>query len=230
MKNIKTYRKMLLEAEVRSPNDMLYYAAALGNINLVASAIKDGADPNYIGKSGRSVLVRATYYGNDEIVRMIIDNGADPNIKSMGDGLESSALHWATEKNHDGIVKILLDSGADPNIVDEYGNNPLYWAVKNLNTQPSKPEIIEMLLKAGADPLKQNEWGGTPIILAAHQKATDALAAMLSFSPKALRSFETEESLIEAFGGDESMVPANILQDWRNMNRRMQRGKSAFGM
>lgn len=84
--------------------------------------------------------------------------------------------------------------------------------------------------KAGADPLQQNEWGNTPIALAVREKETDALAAMLSFSPKALRSFETEKSLIDAFGGDESMVPANILQDWRNMNRRMQRGKSAFGM
>ena len=53
--------------------------------------------------------------------------------------------------------------------------------------------------------------------MTAYQKATDVLAAMLSSSPKALRSFQTEKSLIEAFGGDESMVPANIMQDWRNM-------------
>lgn len=230
MRNIKTYGEILLEEEGQSTNEMLYQAVGLGKPSLVISAIEDGADPNYVNKNGRSLLTYATFHGNDEIVRILIDNGADPNVKDSDGGMESSPLHWAAEKDYDGIAKILLDAGADPNIEDKYGNNTLYWAVKRLNTQPSKPEIIEMLLKAGADPLHQNNWGSTPIAVAAHQKATNVLAAMLSFSPKALRSFETEESLIEAFGGEESMVPANILQDWRNMNRRMQKGKSAFGM
>lgn len=232
MKNIRTYNEMLLEEQQMDPNERLMDAVFLEDVDEIMSAIKDGADINYIKPTtGSTPLSMAVYNRSNDIVRVLIDNGADPNIKDSGDvGINASPLHWAVDKDNIEIIKILLDAGADANSKDRYGSSPLYWVATKTTDKPSKPEMVEMLVKAGADPLHQNGWGSTPIALAAYQNATDVLAAMLSFSPKALRSFETEKSLIEAFGGKESMVPVNILQDWKNMNRRMQRGKSAFGM
>lgn len=232
MKNIRTYREMLLEEQADDPNERLMGGVFLEDADKIMSAIKDGADVNYIRPtSGSTPLSMAVYNGSNDIVRVLIDNGANPNISDSADvGINASPLHWAVDKNNKEIIRILLDAGADANLKDRYGSSPLYWVVTKTADEPSKPEMVEMLVKAGADPLQQNGWGSTPIALATYQNATDVLAAMLSFSQKALRSFETEKSLIEAFGGDESMVPANVMQQWRSMNRRMQKGKSAFGM
>jgi ankyrin repeat protein len=231
MNNIKTYRQMLVEAESQSASERLYSAINVNSPKEAMKALEDGADPNYASEWGRTSLVNAAWHGNDEMVRLLIDNGADPDIKDIeSPGMGASSLHWATEKDNVKIVKTLIDAGANVNIKDGRGNSPLYWAINKLNNVPASPELIEMLLRAGADPTQKNEWGHNCIMLAVHNNMTDQLAKFLSLSPKALRSFETEESLIKAFGGDESMVPPNVMQDWKQMKGRMQRGKSAFGM
>jgi len=231
MKNIRTYNEMLLEEQSMNPNERLMDAVFLEDSDKIMSAIKDGADINYIKPAtGSTPLSMAVYNKSSDIVRVLIDNGANPNTSDSGDaGINASPLHWAVEMDSKEIVKILLDAGADVNAKDRYGNNPLYWAI-NSGDKKASTEIIGLLLDAGSDPVQENSWRKSAMGIAIDDEKLEELGMILSRSKKALRSFETEKSLIEAFGGDESMVPVNVMQEWRNMDRRRQRGKQAFGM
>jgi hypothetical protein len=60
-------------------------------------------------------------------------------------------------------IKLLLDAGLDPMSVDDFGQTPLHYAVRNGNKI-----ALSMLLKAGANPNAADaEYGNTPLHYAA---------------------------------------------------------------
>ena len=73
-------------------------------------------------------------------------------------------------------VQLLLDAGLDPMSLDDFGQTPLHYAVRNGN----KIALI-LLLKAGANPnAADTEYGSTPLHLAAALKADDFIRDLVA--------------------------------------------------
>ena len=90
-----------------------------------------------------------------------------------------SALHLAVRKKNINMVKILLDAGADPNIKGQYGESPIFDAVRN-----SDWEMIDVLLNYNpnnkADIDFKNNFNETPLIAASiKDNYNDALEELL---------------------------------------------------
>jgi len=73
-------------------------------------------------------------------------------------------------------VQLLLDAGLDPMSLDDYGQTPLHYAVRNGNKA-----ALGVLLQAGANPnAVDTEYGSTPLHLAAALKADDLIRDLIA--------------------------------------------------
>lgn len=118
----------------------LYYAADLGNVEIVKALLESGADANAATQSGRTPLYAAIK--NGEITALLLSAKADPNQQSQG---ASPILIAAIENGSDDAVKALLKGGANVNVSDDYGNSALKVAQNY-----SKTELAELLKASGA--------------------------------------------------------------------------------
>ena len=84
------------------------------SVEVVDLLIKNGADYEYIGGQGSSLLMFAAERGYVDIVRYLLGVGANPNTTNYG----QSALQKAAASDELEIVQLLLDAGADPNMQD----------------------------------------------------------------------------------------------------------------
>ena len=73
-------------------------------------------------------------------------------------------------------IQLLLTAGLDPMSLDDFGQTPLHYAVRNGNKV-----ALDLLLKAGADPNAADaEYGSTPLHLAATLKADDFIRDLVA--------------------------------------------------
>jgi len=88
----------------------LQEAAAVGDLDLVKSLIKDGTgvDKEEDG-SGYTALHRAVLGGHKDVVEYLIGKGARVNYIAGG----FTPLHWAVEKGHKDIAELLIEHGAE---------------------------------------------------------------------------------------------------------------------
>jgi ankyrin repeat protein len=121
------------------------------NMNLVSDLITLGANLDWQGDGGWTVIHECTYHNHSRILRILIDAGADLNIQDT-DGW--SALHLCANQNHPEIARMLIDAGADVNIQDNNGNNPLHLA-----SVYRSDDIVDLLLRNGSDPSIKNNDG-----------------------------------------------------------------------
>ena len=117
-------------------SEALAQASFEGNLDLVASLLRSGADVNAPGRNWNP-LHAAIENMEAEVVRYLLESGADPEFECCG----IRALHHAIDieidsatQANDGeppepaLTRILLDAGADINGVDEGGVTPLQMA------------------------------------------------------------------------------------------------------
>lgn len=121
-----------------------------GDVERIASLIRDGADVDSLRSDGMTPLMRAAYHGHRDAVRLLLDAGADPN-KTAHDG--ASALFWACVRGHDAIAKLLLVAGADVNATrrpepPREGKGPSVLAAAI--GRSASAALVEMLVAAGA--------------------------------------------------------------------------------
>jgi hypothetical protein len=76
---------------------------------LVASLLKNGANPNEINEEGTTTLMIACCSGKKEIVELLIEKGANVNMISASN---FTALSDAVASSQYEIAKTLMDSGA----------------------------------------------------------------------------------------------------------------------
>jgi ankyrin repeat protein len=91
------------------------------NLNLVRDLIVLGANLDWQGDGGWTVIHECTYHNHSRILRILIDAGTDINIQ-RNDGW--TALHLCASNNHPEIARMLIDAGADKTIPTNDGKLP----------------------------------------------------------------------------------------------------------
>ncbi|KAI8139434.1 ankyrin repeat-containing domain protein [Fennellomyces sp. T-0311] len=121
-----------------SGRTQLHKFAIRGDVNVVETLLKAGANPNESDNAGWTPLHEAALRGRDQVVQLLLENGADANSKGAD---QDTALHDAVENNHVQVIGHLLKYGASPHARNAKGLTPLEIAVEN------GYDAIEQILK-----------------------------------------------------------------------------------
>ena len=153
----------------------LHRAVDLQDLQLVASLLELGADPNAAGVAGRTALHIAGW-GPAPVMRELLAAGADVGARTV-DGW--SPLHSAATARDVASLTALLASGVDVDASDDGGETPLHRAARIREL----PNVAE-LLAAGADANARDVAGDTPlhhvISWSARPTGDERLAALFS--------------------------------------------------
>ena len=120
----------------------LFYAAAVGDVEMIDILMAKGADTDNHELYYRSPLSIAVENGHHSAVRRLISANADVDV---GENRERSSLVAATRNKDLEMLLLLLEAGADPNL-----GSPAPFSIA-LNE--GDVEIVSSLLEAGADPV-----------------------------------------------------------------------------
>ena len=138
----------------------IHKAARSGDVAVLASRLKQGADPNARDKEGRTPLMDAVTAEQVPAMRLLVAKGADVNARAH-DG-QTALIAAAAEGSLD-AARLLVASGADLNAVSRGWGSALKAAERMGHN-----EIASMLLQAGARPTGSSggdtvcvrPWGG----------------------------------------------------------------------
>lgn len=151
-----------------------------------------------------------------------LDRGADVNSKSQSlIYAERTSLHEAAALNRAEIMGLLIERGADVEARDENGATPLHLAA----TRQSH-DAIDILLDAGASIDPTNRTGSTPLKNAKDAYSRQTCRLLIERGADPFKAFDGPEEVLEFFKGDIDWMP----EQTKSKLRRMQKGKSAFGM
>ncbi|XP_055486925.1 arf-GAP with coiled-coil, ANK repeat and PH domain-containing protein 1 [Leucoraja erinacea] len=114
------------------PGALLYRAAALQNLPVMADALAHGADVNWVNTAdeNKTPLIQAVTPGSLVACEFLLQNGAHVNLV---DTHKRGPLHHATIHGHTGLVCLFLKRGASQTAVDENGKNPITIAIDTAN-------------------------------------------------------------------------------------------------
>ncbi len=125
---------------------LLHYAAGAGCVEVAASLLRHGTDPNMQDGMGHTPLYRvANECGSEtgpEVVRALVRAGADVN--ASGGVTRATALHMAARRGHVQIAQTLLDCGAAMDARDSKGDTPLQRAVNC-----RKNAVVQLFVERG---------------------------------------------------------------------------------
>ncbi|XKL65625.1 hypothetical protein PGB90_009045 [Kerria lacca] len=125
----------------------LHKAAIKGDIKLVKSLLRRGANPNHQDYAGWTPLHEACIRGWYNVAQALLKAGANANTPGLHN---VTALHDATAWSHISLVKLLLKYGANLTSKNDKGDTPLALAsgtVRNyLENHGFIPELIKILI------------------------------------------------------------------------------------
>ena len=150
----------------------LWYAARIGNLELVKLLIQHGADVNAKTRSGSTAIHAACLENNFEIVKILGAAGAD--ISSVDN--ESSTCLMAIYDIK--IMEYILNKGVDVNVRETAGNKAtaLHYAI---STRDDTLPKVKALVEAGADMTIPDKNGYQPLVFAAISGKTDVMMYLL---------------------------------------------------
>lgn len=152
MSNINESINMSLELRMAAKN---------GNLDLVSSAIKEGADIDGTGVgNNHTPLTLASAGGHIEVVKILIKNNADIN-KTDNCGYGYTPLHQACKKGHFEIAKLLIENKANINATDSHGQTPLHLVCKKRHS-----DIAKLLIKNKANLNIADKFQILPLLIA----------------------------------------------------------------
>lgn len=147
-------------------NKPLAFAAAIGETDVVAALLQNGAEVDGIDESGRTPLIFAVKNRNFSSAKYLIQSGANINAT---DRKKNTPLHVASAIGHQPLVRTLLENGANPMLQNATTNNcgTLFrgTAIDEAAVH-NHPEVIEILLETGIDIEIQTNRGHTPLLAA----------------------------------------------------------------
>jgi ankyrin repeat protein len=127
--------------------------------------------------------------------------------------------HAALNGKTDEAIR-LLDRGADPDAMIN-GTTPLHWAAYSGHT-----DLASVLLDRGANVNSESYDDKTALQWAAEMGRTEACRLLIQRGADPFKAFGGANEILRFFGGNINWMP----EDMKAKIRRMQRGKSAFGM
>jgi truncated hemoglobin YjbI len=126
---------------------LLHYAAGSGCLELVASLLRHGTDPDVQDSGGHTPLYRAANEcaseAGPEVVKALVRAGACVN--ACGGVTRATALHMAARRGYVEIARTLLDCGAAIEAQDRKGDTPLQRAINC-----RKNTVVQLLVERGA--------------------------------------------------------------------------------
>lgn len=138
-------------------NDLaLIAAAAKGELDGVARAMRAGGGVKARDAQGRTALLAATYGNHVPVALLLMAAGADVNAK---DNQEDSAFLLAAAEGYLDIVKLALRSGADVQSTNRYGGTALTPAAHHGHV-----EVVRELLKTAVPIDNINKLGWTALL------------------------------------------------------------------
>ena len=149
----------------------LIIAARHGNLGIVKTLTKAGADIHARSKYGDTALTAATYFCHPNVSEFLIEQGADVNAKN--DGFGSTPLMLAAECNDVAIVDALIRRSAKINETNKKGMTALTAAAIKGHVA-----VVQLLLNSGADTEKYGPKIGTALYEAS-QQGQDAIVKLL---------------------------------------------------
>ena len=108
-----------------------------------------------------TALMLAVMMERIESVELLLDFGADPNLQNIEGRTalhlfpEHQPIAWTSVSHKIKIAELLLQKGADLSITDQFGGQPLWYAVFYVKT-PEDISLVKTYLKYGADPNYKN--------------------------------------------------------------------------
>ena len=152
----------------------LHAAAAMGQAEVVALLLAEGAAADAVGSSGATALMVAASMGHVEVALALLAGGADADAAHAF--ASSTALHFAAEMGQARVIEALCASGADANSRKRTGGTPLHTAA-----DCDQPSSIRALLGApcAADHTLLLNGDTTALYLAAQRGFVNASAALL---------------------------------------------------
>lgn len=183
------------QAEDVSNRNALASAASRGDIKMISTLVKLGADVNVRRPDGGTALMDASINGHLDAVRLLIKQGADVNI--CGDNNRTAVL-LAASGGHDDVVTALVEAGADLNLVLDNGLCCIGAALGFEHF-----DLAGKILVLGANPNAKNNSGYSSLPGLAIQKAgvvfLRALAAAgLKFDDPQIRNEILEAAAVRA--------------------------------
>ena len=142
--------------------------------------------------------------------------------EAEGQGELNRRLMAAAEKGNTDVVKDLLDKGAQVDARTYRGYTPLRHAAFNGYTDTAR-----LLLDRGAQVDSVDVNGHTPLRSAVINRRADVPKLLILRGADPLNAFDSPEEIIKFFNGDIDWMPEGPT---KTKLKRMQRGKSAFGM
>jgi ankyrin repeat protein len=160
----------------------LHRAARQGQVPMMRTLMKAGADPNLCSVSQTTPLATAAAAGKEEIIDEFLRAGRRVDLEGRC-GERETALMRAVASKHPKIVSKLLEAGADPASVNSQGRTPLSLALGYQQDQ-SALEIIQHLVEA--DP---------------HARQAALESATLYWRPKVIKAIVENGGSIENLSG-----------------------------
>lgn len=187
---------------------VLLRAAAEGDPDLLARALRAGAAIDARGGGGRTALLHASIGDHVDAARVLVALGADPDLLDdrhdtawLVTGVTGSvemletllpagpdltivnrfggvSVIPASERGHVDYVRRVVETGIDVDHVNQLGWTALLEAVILGDGGPAHQEIVEILLAAGADP-SIADGEGTTALAHAEQRGYEQIAASL---------------------------------------------------
>ncbi|KAL2863969.1 ankyrin repeat-containing domain protein [Aspergillus lucknowensis] len=146
------------EGEI-GPGGRIYYAAQLGFDGVLKYLHNNGlTNLNETGGYFGNPLQAAAATGQMSTLKFLLEKGANLHAN----GRHGSALHAAALLNQEEVVRQLILHGASVFVIDDVGQTPLCYAVRN-----GYYAITRHLLNSNSDPSIRAYRGVTPIAIAA---------------------------------------------------------------
>lgn len=135
-------------------------------------ALKNGADPNFLGLANETQLMLVCQKcQNDKLAKVLLKYGAKPDLVDEGG---YTALMYASQENNPEMAEVLLEHGANPNLTAHSDNAKLIgtegFTSLMLACQHSAFKVMQTLLAHGADAKTVGANGQTALDIAKQQK------------------------------------------------------------